>query len=299
MNVAVDGAEPTPADAVVGAVDPNTNEGAAVEGSPVAPVNPFAELAEPADREWVEKWHKNDPASLVKAARESDRIASGSLQVPKADADQETWDKFYTKLGRPETAEGYTFNAPKEMPENMPYDGDAATWLKGVAHKLGLSASQAAGLHDDYVEFQSGRAGDLAGASQQALGERVAESISTMTEKWGPMDGGTFKMNVELADRFFKAVDVSGDLKGELNSAGLIGENGEILSASLAFAFANAGAAIYAEGDAFNFNDGQTLEGNPFEKDNLTAIMALVKADPDKARDLARAAGKPLAQYGL
>ena len=285
-------------DGGAGEVDQNLDKGTPPDGSSGDPVNIYADLEE-GDREWAEKWHKGDLGKLVKAARESDRLVSGSVQVPAADADQEAWDKFYTKLGRPAEATGYEFAVPETLPENMPYDGEAADWLKGVSHELGLSSKQASALHDKYVELQVGRANGMNDEMAGALQTRIDTSIGKLTDKWGPRDGGTFKANVELGDRFFKAVDADGTLKGELEAAGLMGPNGEVLSSSLAFAFSNAGAALYSEGGAFDAGDGGNLQGNPFENDNLTAIMQVVKADPEKARDLARAAGKPLAQYGL
>jgi len=288
---------------VTGATDggnPNPNPAAGADGlDPDGGTNPFAELGlEPATLEWVGKRHSNDIAALAKQAHELDQFAGRAVAVPKDDADQEDWDKFYKRLGRPDEATGYDLLVPN-LPDTSPYDADLANAFREKAFELGISQDAAAGLH----EWMAETVGEMSTQVQGTVAEQLQGTIDDANEKlqaaWGEPDTETFKANLEMAGRFFEAVDEDGALMDKLSDVGLMGDNGEILVAELALAFAKAGVAIFTEGSTLS--EGGGLSGvNPFDGEgNLTAIMQLVKGDPDQARLLAKAGGKDPADYGL
>ena len=69
-------------------------------------------------------------------------VGADKIPLPNKLATKEDWDVVYSKLGRPETADGYKYELPKET--NL----DEAT-LKNFseeAHKLGLLPGQAQGI---------------------------------------------------------------------------------------------------------------------------------------------------------
>jgi hypothetical protein len=116
---------------------------------------------------------------------DSHKMIGGSVRVPKDDAGQEEWDKFYGKLGRPESADGYTFPLP---------DPAAGEWNKTVIdaakkgfHGLGLSPRQAQGILAMYADME-----------RQGLKERgsaTASRISELKTEWG----AAFPNNLALA----------------------------------------------------------------------------------------------------
>lgn len=264
------------------------------------PATLFAELDD-ATRDWVKTRHENDPVKLAKQAYELDRFAGKAVQVPGDDATKEDLEKFWTKIGRPESTDGYAFNVPDNLPEDMPYDEKLATDFKGKAHELGLTGKQAAALHDFFVEHQTETYGEMTAKITGNVREQIDTARTELEAAWGEPSGETWKANLELAGRFFDEVDKDGKLYESLTKAGFIGPDKEILMAPLAFAFANAGAALYQEGGSIGGRGGSSVsEANPFVgKGNLTEIMRIVKADPDKAIVLARAAGVDPAKYGL
>lgn len=277
----------------------DTQNGAGDEGQNTgATGNPFAELDE-ATREWVEKRHDNDPMKVAQQAFELDKFAGNAVAVPKADASQEDFDKFYSRLGRPESADKYDLTVPEDLPENLPYDADAAKWFRETAFSHGLTQDQAQKLHDGFIAQQAELAKTLGDQTVATTEATVTEANEALQKQWGAPTGETYKANLELSRRFFDAIDDNGGLTDVLSKRGLLGPNGEVLVPELAFAFAKAGGAIFTEGKTLG--DGAGVQGaNPFEGDiNLTKVMELVKADPDKARVMAKAAGLSPSDYGL
>ncbi len=75
---------------------------------------------------------------------------SGTMSLPDENASDE--DKatalgaVFTKLGKPETAEGYELTKPDDLPEGMVWSEDMAKSFAEAAHKLHLTKAQAKGL---------------------------------------------------------------------------------------------------------------------------------------------------------
>lgn len=96
-------------------------------------------------------------------------IGADKIVLPGKDAKPEEWDGVYNKLGRPEKADGYTFPEVKDRPYTDKDKQLQATFAP-VAHKLGLSQAQLAGL----VEWQNGLV--TAGIEAAATGRANAEA---------------------------------------------------------------------------------------------------------------------------
>lgn len=283
-----------------GASDAGNPDGANGEGAQgqASGADQFAEL-ETATREWVKTRHGDDVLKLANQAFELDKFAGNAVQVPKDREDTDAWGKLYERLGRPADAAKYNFTVPTDLPEAVPYNSEFADAYRTKAHELGLSQEQASNLHDFVVTEQTKFGTEL----QTTIGDKLTVDIeaanTALQSKWGEPSGETYKANLEMAGRFFDAVDENGGLKAALTGAGLTGPDGEILVPDLAFAFAKAGAAIFTEGTTLT--DGGGLAGaNPFaDGGDLTKIMAAVKSDPAKAKVLAKQAGVDPADYGL
>lgn len=75
------------------------------------------------------------------------------IPMPSSDDDIEGWDRVYSALGRPETADAYEFKRP-ELPEDLPYDEDLEKSFRSYAHANGLSKKQATAAYDFWVKRQ-------------------------------------------------------------------------------------------------------------------------------------------------
>lgn len=99
---------------------------------------------------------------FAKGHLETKRVASSKVIVPGADADQATWDSFYSQIGRPAEASAY------EVPSPEGTDAAYLNAFKGKAHALGLNPAQAKGLAEWQNEMigQSIKAGNDASAAE-------------------------------------------------------------------------------------------------------------------------------------
>lgn len=133
---------------------------------------------------------------LGKSYLDLSRNSENSLQLIGNDADDETRNAFYNRLGRPEKAEKYTFNRP-QMPEGTNYNEQMESDYKENAHKLGLTQAQAEG---DYKYFMAKILEANSSINQNAENERT-EAITFLQNSWGD----NFNANCEIATRAFMA----------------------------------------------------------------------------------------------
>lgn len=252
-------------------------------------------------RKWLQtKDLLNDPSKLAKSAFEQEKMLGGSIKLPGKDATQEERDAFYNKLGRPATPDAYEFKVPTDLPENLPYDGERAATLKKDLHSLGLTSTQAAAIHDMYVNEMVGSATGTVAAQQAAVAEQANAATDALVKRWGPLDSDTAQANFELADRVFTDVPGGQEFLAELQAKGFVGEGKVVLSEPIAVFMANLGGALFKEDSVLKGR--MDVVGNPFsegEHNNLTTQMNLVKEDPDRARSLIAAAGKKPSDFGL
>jgi hypothetical protein len=90
-----------------------------------------------------------DVPGLAKSYIHSQKlVGADKIALPGKEATEEDWGQVFTKLGRPETIDGYELKKPDNFPEGLDYNETMLTGFKETAHKLGLLPSQVAGLHD-------------------------------------------------------------------------------------------------------------------------------------------------------
>lgn len=118
------------------------------------------------------------------------------VSIPGDDATPEQRAAFYTKLGRPETADKYTITKPADLPEGIQYSPEVETAFKDHAHKLGFSDAQAKATYNWYYGLVK------AGHEQQLKAEKEATdaAVNSLKDEW---KGDAFKSNSELARRAF------------------------------------------------------------------------------------------------
>jgi hypothetical protein len=118
------------------------------------------------------------PNDLLQSYRNLEKFAGGSknlLELPGVDAEDSAWDQVYSRLGRPESPDGY------EFPQMEGADPELTEWFKGTAHQLGLTGKQAAKLYDAW----NGIAGEKMQAIQQAEQQQSAQALESLQKEWG------------------------------------------------------------------------------------------------------------------
>lgn len=268
---------------------PGSQQASADNGSAAAVASPFAGLQDAGTRTWVEKKGYKSVEDLAKGASNLESLLGASVKRPADDAAPEEWDKFYSKVGRPDKPDAYELKRPDGLPSDLPYDEALAGSFKTWAHKAGLNGKQAQSLHDAFALAQA----EQAKAHVTALTKAVETTADALTKEWGPQDSEGFKAKHEQANRALKKLGLVESFK----KSGIILNDGALTDPALAMAFAAIGEKMFAE-DTIDGEGGQA-GSNPFKDDqfNLSQITALVKSDPDKARRLAREAGKDPAQW--
>lgn len=242
------------------------------------------------------KWAEEDTVDLNKILDSHKNLrahADKAVTVPGENATQEDWDKLWTRLGRPENADGYELKLNTEaIPENFPYDEGSAVEFRNWAHETGLAPRQAQQLHDKFVGFQAAQFEQ----QQQVWLNQEQEATRELAGDWGSPDGEEFQRQATLMGRAAKNFGVMDELK----SVGLLSDDNAVRSPKLAKMLARIGAELFSEDD-FSTGGGGVLN-NPFaqgENFSLSKASALVKSDPRKAAALAKSAGANLKDFGL
>ena len=225
------GQAPAPADTAGQAAAPTNDQGnLPLGGDIVSPTQPaatappwFGEVDE-ATQLFVTGKGWKDPAGVIKSYQNLEKLHGGSNEVlerPIDPGNKEAWDKFYNKLGRPESSDKYDLKAAENA------NTDFMDWYKSNAHELGLTQNQAANLMEKYNEFESGlidnqlkdanlqNDADISDLKkelgvgfdkQTALARRALESLGLNKEDIGFMEEKigikiTFKIAQELSKR--------------------------------------------------------------------------------------------------
>lgn len=262
------------------------------QGSNGVDANWVAGLQIEDNRALVEAKQWKSPDDAIRSYRELEHHASKALKLPGDNATAEDWDKFYSKLGRPESPDKYELKLNTEaVPQDFPYDETSAIEFRKWAHEAGLSPVQAQSLHDRFVGYQA----NSFTASREALTKAEGDAHRAIVHEWGGPDTSGYRQNVEYLSRAVAQLGI----KESLVKGGLVSGDGSVLDSKLAFALAKVGKELYGE-DSIATNANGVLK-NPFsdEHENLTEQGRLVRDDPKKAAALMRAAGKNPASYGL
>lgn len=234
----------------------------------------------------AKKWTTAD--DVIEAYANLEKHASSSIKPPGPEATDEEWAAFYGKIGRPEKPDAYEFRVSEDLPKDFVYDKEFADEFRTWAHDAGLTAKQAAKLHDTYVA-------KLAKAQVDVV-ERQTAAVSTahqeLVKAWGDPESDGYKRNVELAMRSLQH-GFGDDVVTEFRNVGLITENGEVTAPAFAKALAKMGGTYFAEDGLFHSENARV---NPWsdENFNVTEQGRIYREDPERAKRLAKLAGKRL-----
>ena len=106
---------------------------------------------------------------------------------------EEDLSNIYSRLGRPETPEGYEFATDGNV-----ITEDVAAEYAGVAHQLGLSPKQAAGILDYY----KGSVGETTEQMEQLAQEQAEQTTNELKREWGNAFGDKVAAAKDVVDQF-------------------------------------------------------------------------------------------------
>jgi len=124
--------------------------------------------------------YKDKPlGEVLKSTMESQKLIGRSIQMPDEKADpkikSEQMEKIYTRLGRPEKAEGYKTDETILLPDGFEWVPDQIKGFAEHAHKLGMNDAQYNGILGFYAKM-------LKPYDQVSAQKEVRE---TLEKEWG------------------------------------------------------------------------------------------------------------------
>ena len=184
-----------------------TQETVPVETTTTETVQPTTPTTTPAAQptsSWkdsISEDYRNDPSiekfteidALAKSYINATKmIGQDKIVIPTKNSTEETWEEAYTKLGRPESPDKYSFDVKSDV---VTMDEGAIKSFAEQSHKLGLNNKQAAGILDFYKNNMEGSAQQAKIDTQTAQ----ANSEQELRQEWGRDFEGKVKQAGALA----------------------------------------------------------------------------------------------------
>ena len=124
----------------------------------------------------------NSIESLAKTAiHAQSMIGADKLAIPGKWANDDDWNNVYTKLGKPEDAQGYKL----ELKEGTQVDKDMESWYRGLAHKAGLNDRQANTIFQEYMAKEAKLKAANAPPSPEDVEIIKGEAEIALKKEWG------------------------------------------------------------------------------------------------------------------
>jgi len=124
----------------------------------------------------------NSIESLAKTAiHAQSMIGADKLAIPGKWANDDDWNNVYTKLGKPEDAQGYKL----EIKEGTQVDKDMESWYRGLAHKAGLNDRQANTIFQEYMTKEAELKAANAPPSPEDVEIIKGEAEIALKKEWG------------------------------------------------------------------------------------------------------------------
>ncbi len=151
-----------------------------------------------ANRSGVAKFDSVD--ALAGSYAELERAYSGTVKLPTDKTSPEERSSFYTRLGRPDTSDGYV---RPDLPDGNGYDEDLIGGMQTAAFDEGLTSDQFSKLIQRYLAIQGKK--DEAKEAESARAEE--ETDRSLRELWHV----NYEKNIEVSRRAMREL-IKGDL---------------------------------------------------------------------------------------
>lgn len=127
-----------------------------------------------------------DANEVGKYIKELQSFVGKKTDVPGSDASDEEWTEFYTKMGRPESTEGYDFTFGDEFKElvgeeSVDFFSNAVEGFKDHAFKLGASPAKA----EEMVDWYLGMVAKEVTEANEAAAKADEEMDKELRKEWG------------------------------------------------------------------------------------------------------------------
>lgn len=160
-------------------------------------------------RGYVQNKGWKDSGSLVDSYRGLEKMLGAGVEklikIPEGDNAAE-FNTVFSKLGKPEKAEGYNIPAPKEGAPDKDFMG----WAKNAFHNSNLTAKQAETLAGQWNEF----AATTAKAQQDMAQAKLAEETKSLQKEWG----AAHEQNTNVAKNAAKTFGVKAETIAKLEA---------------------------------------------------------------------------------
>jgi len=272
--------------------NPNAgSNGGALEGSGAPPAATESRSADAGNLDWAKAkgWMTPegslDAAKLAEGYQSLEKRLGSMLSLPDEKAAPEARDEFAKKLGWPGEPKGYEFARPEGLPADVPYDEGMADRFKAWANEARLPKAAAQALHDQYVK----QFAEDVQAYNAELQTKAKAAHETLSKEWGQPGTPDYTKQRDAAIRALRSEAFNG-LEAELKTVGLLTKDGVYTSPLIAKLLASVGSSMQNDG---LITGNSNAAANPFAKEsrNTEAIANLIRTDPERARNLARAAG--------
>lgn len=182
------------AGAAVLAGEGGEQQGGEAEGGEQTPTPTWLEGVDDSGVGFVELKGWKGVAPLLDSYRALETLhgapAEQLVHIPQDLEDSEAWNQMYSKLGRPDSVEGYSFSGP-EVPEGV---YDLTPDFKQAALEAGLRDRQA----EHIVKMYNAKVAEVTTKAMEestAAGEAAVESLR---REWGT----EFQQNMEIGNKF-------------------------------------------------------------------------------------------------
>lgn len=147
-------------------------------------------------------------------------VGADKIALPSKSATAEEWGEVYSKLGRPDSPDGYDFSF-ENVPENFEVDQDMVSWFREAAHGAGINAQQAQVMLDAYNQLNFSQV-ESAGAEAQA---RITEVETELRKEFGQ----AFDDRMALANGVLAEFGNPEITEVQLADGTMLGDNPEII----------------------------------------------------------------------
>lgn len=163
-----------------------SGQGEATQSAVAAPtaVSQPTNIKDPDLQGWIEAKYQGSEPSLEQLASSyrnlekfvgADKAGRGVV-IPGPEADADTMNEFYGKLGRPSDPSKYNIAIPEGQ------QPDAFTdWARSTFHEAGLTDKQASLLSEKYNDYM----GRMIGNMQQQSADQADQAKAALRKEWG------------------------------------------------------------------------------------------------------------------